>query len=355
MVHTKQSARKLREIGKFQKSARLLRKLPFQRLVHKIAKDFRADRRFQYLAVLLLLATVLLIFAVNLARDATSNLRSQKQRELTEDDAEMEMELAMDGGDNSEVSAESDANGGPSAGSFSDGAAGRGGGPSLEIDGTELEVNKLYSGWKFSELAKPFVKAKTRGKHAYVYVGCPDMKGDNKGCAKGFAEYKWKIPKAGKYYLWVYTACKNINDNSLWVSGPLGLEDGNSVQKSFATCPLWRGKLPHNLPHKHKTKGRGRKDVLCCPAYLSKNKKKGLDSFYTKCCVGVLGPNGDERGCVLDLEVSKTARLWNMLPRYYAFEQAGVLKIRIYGREDGTSLSQLYLGDDPTLSTVDFT
>ena len=303
---------------------------------------------------------VVLVFAANLARGAGGNLRSG-QRALTEDEAEMEMELAMDGGDNAEVAAEGDADGSAASGGGAQaggggGAGGDGGGaPAVELDGTELEVNKLYSAWKFSELGKPFLKAKTRGKHAYVYVGCPDMKGDNKGCAKGFAEYKWSVPKAGKYYLWLYTACKNINDNSLWVSGPLGLGDGNSVQKTFASCPLWRGKLPHNLPHKHKTKGRGKKDVLCCPSYLAKNKKKGLDSFYTKCCVGGLGPDGDGRGCVLDLEVSKSARLWNMLPRYYEFEQPGVLKVRIFGREDGTSLSQLYLGDDPQLSSVDFT
>lgn len=38
----------LREIRRFQKSTDLLvRKLPFQRLVHEIAKDFKSDLRFK--------------------------------------------------------------------------------------------------------------------------------------------------------------------------------------------------------------------------------------------------------------------------------------------------------------------
>jgi len=45
----------LREIRKYQKSTELLiRKLPFQRLVHEIAQDFKTDLRFQSHAVLAL-------------------------------------------------------------------------------------------------------------------------------------------------------------------------------------------------------------------------------------------------------------------------------------------------------------
>ena len=45
----------LREIRKYQKSTELLiRKLPFQRLVKEIAKDFKTDLRFQSTAILAL-------------------------------------------------------------------------------------------------------------------------------------------------------------------------------------------------------------------------------------------------------------------------------------------------------------
>ncbi|KAI5683080.1 hypothetical protein M9H77_04308 [Catharanthus roseus] len=45
----------LREIRKYQKSTELLmRKQPFQRLVREVAQDFRAELRFQSLAVLAL-------------------------------------------------------------------------------------------------------------------------------------------------------------------------------------------------------------------------------------------------------------------------------------------------------------
>ena len=45
----------LREIRKYQKSTELLiRKLPFQRLVREIAQDFKADLRFQSVAILAL-------------------------------------------------------------------------------------------------------------------------------------------------------------------------------------------------------------------------------------------------------------------------------------------------------------
>ncbi|XP_003341842.2 histone H3.3A-like [Monodelphis domestica] len=42
----------LREIRRYQKSTKLLiRKLPFQRLVHEIAQDFKTDLRFQSAAI----------------------------------------------------------------------------------------------------------------------------------------------------------------------------------------------------------------------------------------------------------------------------------------------------------------
>ncbi|XP_069468179.1 histone H3-like [Ambystoma mexicanum] len=48
----------LREICRYQKSTKLLaRKVPFQRLVHKIAQDFKTDLCFQSLAVIALQET----------------------------------------------------------------------------------------------------------------------------------------------------------------------------------------------------------------------------------------------------------------------------------------------------------
>ena len=45
--HYKPGIVALREIRRYQKSTELLiRKLPFQRLVHEIAKDFKTDLRF---------------------------------------------------------------------------------------------------------------------------------------------------------------------------------------------------------------------------------------------------------------------------------------------------------------------
>ncbi|KAH1168834.1 hypothetical protein KIL84_013424 [Mauremys mutica] len=45
----------LREIRRYQKSTELLiRKLPFQRLVHEIAQDFKTDLRFQSSVVMAL-------------------------------------------------------------------------------------------------------------------------------------------------------------------------------------------------------------------------------------------------------------------------------------------------------------
>ena len=43
----------LREIRRYQKSTKLIRKLPFQRLVREIAQDFKTDLRF-YSAVMAL-------------------------------------------------------------------------------------------------------------------------------------------------------------------------------------------------------------------------------------------------------------------------------------------------------------
>ena len=57
----------------------------------------------------------------------------------------------------------------------------------------------------------------------------------------GFAEYRFTIPKAGIYYLYIQTIAKNLRDNSLWVSpafddhGALLHYGGSS--KTFYTCP----------------------------------------------------------------------------------------------------------------------
>jgi len=94
-------------------------------------------------------------------------------------------------------------------------------------------------------------------------------------------------------YLYVKTIAPSLNDNSLWV--------GQVDNSQFTNCKTDETAGPL-IPHKHVSSS---KKWLCCPAYLAKNKKKGLGSFYSECCFNGLGPKADQEGCVLDLELSE--------------------------------------------------
>ena len=136
-----------------------------------------------------------------------------------------------------------------------------------------------------------------------------------------------------------------LNDNSLWV----GLVEG-AEQDAFDACKTPSGESAGPLiPHKHVSS----KKFLCCPAYLAKNKKKGLAGFYSDCCYSGLGKDGNEVGCVLDLEVDEKLR-WNELPRTIRTTKSNaVVSIRIYAREDGTSWGGLVLSGKSTLDAGD--
>ena len=163
--------------------------------------------------------------------------------------------------------------------------------------------------------------------------------GKNTQCGKVSAEYRFKVKKAGDYFLYIQVIAPGLNDNSLWI----GLVDGAN-EAAFDECSTPSGISPGPfLPHKHLTSS---KKFLCCPAYLNKNKKKGLAGFYSDCCYMGLGKEGNEKGCVLDLEVDDQAR-WNQLPRVIqTTDDNQVVVVRIYAREDGTSWTGLVLSSN---------
>ena len=150
------------------------------------------------------------------------------------------------------------------------------------------------------------------------------------------------MKNAGDYFLYVQVTAPGLNDNSLWI----GLVEG-ADQDAFDECQNPPGEDSGPLiPHKHLTSS---KKFLCCPAYLTKNKKKGLAGFYSDCCYSGLGKDSNEKGCVLDLEVDTQLR-WNELPRAVrTSEDDKIVVVRIYAREDGTSWSGLVLSSKSTL------
>mmetsp|Transcript_5539 Transcript_5539/g.10404 ORF Transcript_5539/g.10404 Transcript_5539/m.10404 type:complete len:336 (+) Transcript_5539:136-1143(+) len=174
-------------------------------------------------------------------------------------------------------------------------------------------------------------------------VICPDKGGgsENKICSKAYAEYLFKVPSPGAYYVYVESVAPNINDNSLWIGAP-------SLDSSgFASCPS--AKAGPLVPHKHVKS----KKWLCCPKYLANNAKKGQGQFYCDCCITSIGPKQNEMGCILDLEVS-TGPQWNMLPRLLKVTSTSdPLPVRLYAREDGTGFTRVLLSSDPNLSAKD--
>jgi hypothetical protein len=173
---------------------------------------------------------------------------------------------------------------------------------------------------------------------------CPDKGGgnNNKACSKSYAEYLFKVPAPGSYYVYVETVAPNINDNSLWVGMP-GLD-----RTAFATCPqgVKAGPL---VPHKHVSA----KKWLCCPKYLASNAKKNQGRFYCDCCTDSIGPSGTDLGCILDLEVS-TSPQWNMLPRELKITSAKEpVAVRLYAREDGSAFTRVLLSGNPALAAKD--
>lgn len=167
-------------------------------------------------------------------------------------------------------------------------------------------------------------------------VVCPERGGKNTQCSKVGVEYEFRISETDDYFLYVEVIGPDLNANSLWV----GVDE---EFLGFETCDEDKdaGEL---IPHKHKsTNGKW----LCCPAYLGKNKKKGLTAFYSDCCFDGLGKKGDEKGCVLDLEVDTQPR-WNQLPRVIHVEVddtkiGRIVTVRLYAREDGTAWTRLAL------------
>lgn len=168
------------------------------------------------------------------------------------------------------------------------------------------------------------------------------MKGKNTQCGKVSAEYRFKAKEPGDYFLYVQVTAPGLNDNSLWI----GLVSG-ADQDAFDECKNPPGEESGPLiPHKHLTSS---KKFLCCPAYLAKNKKKGLAGFYSDCCYQGLGKESNERGCVLDLEVDENLR-WNELPRTFRTKEKNeIVTVRIYAREDGTSWAGVVLSRKSTL------
>ena len=212
------------------------------------------------------------------------------------------------------------------------------------VHSTDVVVNAA----KFYQKTSNIVSASARGKYSFLI--CPDAGGKdaNKECSRGFMEYRFNIEKAGTYWLYVQTYCTNIYDNSLWVSPALD-ENGERVESAMASFESCDGKQKAGslVPHKHVS----RKKLLCCPAYLAKNLKKKMAPFYTNCCYDRIGPEGNEMGCVLDLEVG-TAPTWNMLPRPYQLPM-GQFSMRLYAREDGTAVMAAALSANPKLKSSD--
>lgn len=167
-------------------------------------------------------------------------------------------------------------------------------------------------------------------------VVCPERGGKNAPCSKSKAEYRFLIKESNEYYLYVEVIAPDLNANSLWVGVDQDFESFSKCDDAALAGPL--------TPHKHVTSS-GK--WLCCPAYLGKNKKKGLAAFYSDCCYNGLGKGGDESGCVLDLEVD-TQPKWNQLPRVIKVDvddpkQGKVITVRLYAREDGTAWTRLAL------------
>lgn len=202
------------------------------------------------------------------------------------------------------------------------------------VTGLKHKVEKSVQADKYNVKLRPIEVKNNR------QLICPDKGGgsNNKVCSKAYAEYLFQIPKPGSYYVYVETVAPNIMDNSLWVGAP-GLD-----QADYAKCPTIKaGPL---MPHKHVKN----KKWLCCPKYLAANAKKNQGKFYCDCCISTIGPTGQDIGCILDLEVSKTPQ-WNMLPRALNVKSiTNPLAVRIYAREDGSAWTRILLSSNPSLS-----
>jgi hypothetical protein len=198
-----------------------------------------------------------------------------------------------------------------------------------------------------SKLTKPLeIKGNNGG------IWCPEKGGGTKNlaCSKTSTEYRFQVKKEGKYYLYVQTIAPTIMDNSLWI-GRVDVSPGSKEYDAFYECSSSTTAGPL-IPHKHVS---SKKTYLCCPAYLAKNEKKGMNPFYSACTFTGLGPNGDEHGIAFDLELSEAPR-WNQVPRIILVEKANidkVISIRIYAREDGTQWTGLFLSKKSALTTED--
>lgn len=189
-----------------------------------------------------------------------------------------------------------------------------------------LSTESMESSLSYSGLVEP-MKEFSSG------VECPNMDGGgkNKQCSKGYSEYVFSVVVGKKYYLYIETVAPTIWDNSLWV----GVSNADSGK--FESCPKIPVVEETLVPHKHVKNNR----FLCCPKYLTKNEKKGKDSFYFGCCYEALGPDKKDKGCVLDLEVGEEP-LWNMLPRQIVAE-SNLLGVKLFAREDGVGITRLFL------------
>ncbi len=186
---------------------------------------------------------------------------------------------------------------------------------------------------------------------------CPNIGGGGKNiqCTKGYVEFRFKVNKAGIYYLYIETFAPTLLDNSLWVSPPLDPTNGNELPaddeqlKSFLQCDSKHTPGPL-VPHKHITSS---KKIECCPKYLAKNAKKGMSAFYSDCCYASVGPYGDGNGCVMDLEMDTVKPLWNLSPRAYVVKDPNkLLVIRLYGREDGTGVTRVLLTTNDKMKDI---
>eukprot|EP00924_Labyrinthula_sp_SR-Ha-C_P010045 maker-scaffold_40-snap-gene-0.1-mRNA-1 protein AED:0.00 eAED:0.00 QI:66/1/1/1/1/1/2/691/299 len=196
-----------------------------------------------------------------------------------------------------------------------------------------LQPEKVASALDSSQVGGPMLKEEDK-----KLLSCPNVDGGgkNKQCSKGFSTYVFKVKPNTEYFLYVETVAPNIWDNSLWIGT-------NGDQTIFKTCP--RKRAVPLVPHKHLKWKRWD----CCPKYLNKNKAKGKDEFYYGCCFDKLGPNGNEEGCMLDLEVNSKPQ-WNMMPRIFKTRSKQTeLNVNLYAREDGTSISRIFLSKQSNL------
>lgn len=210
--------------------------------------------------------------------------------------------------------------------------------PTKPVPNVILQPEMFIPANKFSSIVKKPLDVQSGT------VSCPERGGKNAPCGKVPIEYRFQVKDPGDYFLYIQVVAPSLNDNSLWVELVSGADEHiyEECQTNINAGPL--------IPHKHVA---SKKTFLCCPAYLAKNKKKGLASFYSDCCYGGLGKDSNEKGCVLDLEVDTQPR-WNQLPRVFRVEASDTLvSVRVFAREDGTSWTGLVLSSESALDESD--